>query len=259
MSLIENAAGTLDRQWPREKLIHVPKLSLAVRESAARAMNEPRFQSAGGSKINTQFAIPLVPVSPSAAPRWKTPLVALCSVCIGALLMYAWVGGEKLEGAKTIEAKSAAVGAQPIATNSGTDVSSATAPFAAAVMAPSDTRADAALVVGQWATAWSQRDVERYLGLYAQEFAPPDNLTRDAWQQKRRERILGKQRIVVAIDDLSVEMLEGNRAIARFAQTYEADKYRELRAPKTLILALEDNAWRIAAEINSRDATAQKR
>lgn len=241
MSLIENAAGTLDRQWPREKVIHVPKLSLAVRESAARAMNEPRFQSVGGGKVNSQFAIPLEPVSPSAAPRWKTPLLALVSMCIGALLMYAWVGTPSPAADRTANAIAP------------------TPPPAAAVSAPPDTRADAALVVGQWATAWSRRDVERYLGLYARQFAPPDNLTREVWQEKRRERILGKQRILVTIDDLNVEMLEDNRAIARFAQTYEADKYREVRVPKTLVLAFEDNAWRIASEITSREASLQRR
>ena len=240
MSLIENAAGTLDRQWPREKVIHVPKLSRAVRESAARTMNEPRFQSAVGSKVNSQFAIPLEPVSASTAPRWKTPLVALVSVCIGALLMYAWVGASSTPADRTA------------------DVIAPTLPLAAAVSAPPDTRADAALVVGQWATAWSQRDVERYLGLYGRDFVPPDNLTREVWQEKRRERILGRQRILVTIDDLSVEMLDSNRAIARFAQSYEADKYRESRLPKTLILALEDNAWHIVAEISSREPAAPK-
>jgi ketosteroid isomerase-like protein len=244
MSLIENAATTIDRQWPQHKVIQMPKLSLAVRESAARAMNEPRFQSTGGTRMNTQFATPLEPVSPVTASRGKISLIAFCTMCIGALLMYAWMGTQSVPA----DANASVVAAPPAA-----------APPAAAASAPADTRALAADLIGQWAAAWSRRDVEGYIAFYSKQFVPPENLTREAWQKKRRERILSKQEILVTIDDLNVDMIEGNRAIARFAQTYEADKYRESRAPKTLILAFEDNAWRIAAEINSRDAMAQKR
>lgn len=119
--------------------------------------------------------------------------------------------------------------------------------------APSiDVRGQVAATVRQWAAAWSARDAGRYLGFYAKEFVPPARLSRQAWEDQRRARVLGAQGITVLIEDLSVELLAAERAIVRFAQTYEAGRYRELRTPKVLILAREGDSWRIASETSPR-------
>lgn len=183
-------------------------------------------------------------------------------MCVGALLMYAWMTGQRDDAANALDTLRAEAASPTRLKSTAAAAMLAPAQSASPVTSPVaslDERSQAAAIVAQWAAAWSQRDVERYLGFYAKQFVPPDNQSREAWQEKRRERILGKQRILVTVEELGVELLEGNRAIARFSQTYEADKYREARAGKTLILAREDGAWRIAAEVNSRDTAPQKR
>ena len=258
MTTIESATGRFDRPRRHDKVIQMPRLPQAVRESAARAMNEPRFQTQAASAPAQPVPAfdPHLPAPASTGSR--TSLVAACSMCVGALLMYAWMTGQRNDGANALDTSRAEV-ASPTGLNSTAAAAMVAPAQSAPPVASLDERSQAAAMVAQWAAAWSERDVERYLGFYAKQFVPPDSLSRDAWQEKRRERILGKQRILVTVEDLGIELLEDNRAIARFAQTYEADKYREARAGKTLILAREDGAWRIAAEVNSRETAPQKR
>jgi hypothetical protein len=277
MTLIEHASGKIDELKRAGMVIQLPPVASAVRESAARAMNEPRFQAHASESPD---ANPPMPPAAAATPhvdvtnRTKDVLVAIGSMGLGALMMYAYLGSQR-DGREAPDlAKAVLPVSAPAA--AATATASAISPLSASIAVPTasnsaapapaapasaivDLRAEAESLVRQWAQAWSQRDVDRYLGFYGAHFAPPDNLSRDAWEDRRRQRILGKQKIFVAIDDLRVEMMDGNRAIARFAQTYEADQYRESRATKVLLLAREDNAWRITGEIIPRGAGVQKR
>lgn len=269
MTTIENAVGKFGRPWQLDKAIRVEKLSPMVRECAARAMSEPRFLA--NATHGTDMHIPInaanptnlianracSPHMPMLSPQTtqlKTPILIVGALCTIAVVICAWMAGHRNDSVIVTEApRTESLAPKPI---------SYAAEFstpAVRAMASVDERAIAAATITQWAAAWSARDVERYLGFYAKDFTPPDNIAREAWQEKRRDRILGKQHISVTIDDLGVEMLGDNRAIARFAQNYEADKYREVRAPKTLVLTREAGEWRIADEINLRLVSPQKR
>jgi hypothetical protein len=118
-------------------------------------------------------------------------------------------------------------------------------------------RAEIEASVRDWAAAWSGRDVERYLGFYATQFVPAKGSSRSDWEAERRQRILGKQRIAVVVDDLAVQMLDDQRAKVTFAQSYEADQYRESRVPKTLVLVRESDSWRIEFEVSANKAEAK--
>ena len=109
--------------------------------------------------------------------------------------------------------------------------------------------AEARTLVRQWARAWSDRDVERYLGFYADNFTPDKGVARGAWESGRRKRLQSPLPISVAVRDLRIEAAGGDRAIARFAQDYAAGGYRESGTPKILLLTRHTDGWRIVAEL----------
>lgn len=109
--------------------------------------------------------------------------------------------------------------------------------------------AEARTLVQQWARAWSDRDVERYLGFYADNFTPDKGVARGAWESSRRKRLQSPLPISVAVRDLRIEAAGGDRAIARFAQDFAAGAYRESGTPKILLLTRHSDGWRIVAEL----------
>ncbi|MEP6790307.1 MAG: tetratricopeptide repeat protein [Ramlibacter sp.] len=128
------------------------------------------------------------------------------------------------------------------------------APAAApAVPAPSPATANAGgatreveTAVHAWASAWASKDMGGYLGAYGKEFDPPGNTTRKAWEEERRARIVGKSRITVRLSDVSVSV-NGNRATAKFKQTYSADTLN-VSSRKTLELVKAGDRWLIVRE-----------
>ena len=102
--------------------------------------------------------------------------------------------------------------------------------------------------IGEWARAWSARDAGRYLAFYSAGFLPDHGISRAAWENQRRQRLQAPRSITVAIRDLRLEPVSENRVIARFAQDYAADRYRETGTLKIMLLVREATGWRIAAE-----------
>lgn len=254
MNLIQNVSGKVDLFKQGGAKLQMPLLNAVVRERAAYAMNEPRFREISTGRNASPSMAPIVDsLHARIVRRLQFILVALCALCAGALITFVYLGGHRDAGLNTTELKP--IEQLSFSRNASRD---------AEVMSPTqgvvpeiDVRTEAAELVEKWAAAWSKRDVDRYLKFYSKSFVPPDNNSLEAWEQTRRNRILGKRHISVTIRDLNVELLDDNRAIAQFAQTYAADNYRESPATKVLILAREGNAWRIAAEMNSRDAASQ--
>jgi ketosteroid isomerase-like protein len=118
----------------------------------------------------------------------------------------------------------------------------AAAPVAASATASKDVEA----AVRAWATAWAAKDLNGYLGAYGKEFDPPGNQSRQAWEQERRSRIMGKSKIAVQISDLNVSVT-GNKAVARFRQAYSADALN-VTSRKTLELVRSGDRWTIVRE-----------
>jgi hypothetical protein len=254
MSLVERATGKIDVHRRVDATLTMPLLKAAIRERAAFVMNEPRFREFSSERSASPSVAPIFD-SPqtSATPQLRSILVALCSMGLGAIVTFTYLGGHRDVSPSFATSRSIEQVSMP-----GNASRDTLAILPMPVIVPAiDARAEAIELVGQWAAAWSQRNVERYLNFYSKSFVPPDNNSLEAWEDKRRARILGKRRISVMISDLGVELLDDNRAIARFAQTYEADNYRETRTTKFLILAREGNEWRIAAEMNPHEASLQ--
>ena len=172
-------------------------------------------------------------VNPSAAkPATTTPVVAVAAPAATAPAVAAPVA--------TVPAVKAAapvvVAAAPVVT--------APAPVAAAATANADK--DIEQAVRAWATAWSSKDMNGYLGAYAKDFATPKNQARKTWEEERRDRIIGKSRISVKVSDI-VTKTNGNNATVKFRQDYAADALAT-SSRKTLELHKVGDRWLISKE-----------
>jgi len=99
--------------------------------------------------------------------------------------------------------------------------------------------------VKDWASAWSARDVQRYLGFYSAAFKP-EGIQDKNWKTLRTQR-LNKASINVQISDLRVQETASNACTANFQQSYRSSDFNDNSA-KTLSLRKEDKVWRIVAE-----------
>jgi tetratricopeptide (TPR) repeat protein len=152
------------------------------------------------------------------------------------------------------------VAATPAVVAPATPAVKPTAPVAAAPAAPATVPASAPVLpaavassdkdieqaVRAWATAWSTKDMNAYLGSYAKNFDTPKNLPRKAWEEERRDRIMGKSRISVKVSDITTKS-NGNNATVKFRQTYDADAL-STSSRKTLELNKVGDRWLIAKE-----------
>ena len=107
-------------------------------------------------------------------------------------------------------------------------------------------QADVRNAVLAWAKAWSQKDMNRYLGAYASSFTPPDKMARAKWENDRRARIVSKKSINVDVNNLKIDIV-GNKAFARFQQIYESDNFTG-NSHKTLEMIKQGDRWQITRE-----------
>ncbi len=104
---------------------------------------------------------------------------------------------------------------------------------------------DVEAAVRDWASAWSRKDMDDYLAAYAKDFNGGGK-NRKAWEQERRDRIVGKRNISVKISDLDVKVT-GNKATAKFRQDYKADSLN-ISSGKRLELVRNGGNWVIVKE-----------
>ncbi|MDO9114736.1 MAG: tetratricopeptide repeat protein [Polaromonas sp.] len=133
-----------------------------------------------------------------------------------------------------------------------------TAPAPAAPSAPASSPAPAAATpvsaaekevenaVRAWASAWAGKDMSAYLAAYAKDFDTPGNQSRKAWEEERRNRIVGKSKISVKITNLAVDV-KGSKATAKFRQDYSADALN-ISSRKTLDMTKAGERWLIVRE-----------
>lgn len=123
------------------------------------------------------------------------------------------------------------------------------APTPAPTPAPAEPKSDARereveAAVREWAAAWSAKDVDAYFAAYTRSF--DGGKTRKAWEQERRDRIVGKRSISVKLSDVNVTV-NGDKATARFRQEYKADSL-DISSGKRLDLVRSGGNWLIVKE-----------
>lgn len=95
-----------------------------------------------------------------------------------------------------------------------------------------------------WASAWSKKDLDSYFAAYAKDFNP--GKPRKAWEQDRRDRIMGKRSISVKVSGIKVD-INGNKAAVRFHQDYQADSLN-ISSGKRVEFVRSGNTWLIVKE-----------
>ena len=122
----------------------------------------------------------------------------------------------------------------------------ATQPAPPAPVATGGAEKEVTAAIRAWADAWSEKDVDAYLGSYGANFDTPGSQSRTAWEADRRARIVGKSRISVKLSNLSVTV-QGSKAVAKFKQDYSANSLN-VSSRKTLDLAKVGERWVIVKE-----------
>ncbi|TFZ00382.1 tetratricopeptide repeat protein [Ramlibacter henchirensis] len=148
--------------------------------------------------------------------------------------------------AATTPAAPAAAAPAPAPTTVAKAPAAAPSPSPAAPAAAGTASKEVEAAVNAWARAWSTKDMAAYLGSYGKEFDPPGSQSRKAWEEERRDRIVGKSRISVRVSDIAVNV-EGDKATARFRQAYSADALN-VTGRKTLELQKVEGRWLIVRE-----------
>jgi ketosteroid isomerase-like protein len=105
---------------------------------------------------------------------------------------------------------------------------------------------DVEAAVANWAKAWAAQDMKAYLGSYGKEFDPPGKMSRSDWESERRQRIVGKSKISVKVERLSVEV-NGDTAVAKFQQSYKSGSFA-VSSRKQLDFVKAADRWLIVRE-----------
>jgi len=103
--------------------------------------------------------------------------------------------------------------------------------------------------VNKWAHAWSNKNLDQYLASYGASFKPAKGLSRQVWEQQRKERITKPAKISVEVSGLKIES-DDSTAKAKFKQSYRADG-TPIRTSKTLLMKRDGDNWYIVEEIAS--------
>ncbi|MBX2868499.1 MAG: hypothetical protein KTR18_07465 [Acidiferrobacterales bacterium] len=101
--------------------------------------------------------------------------------------------------------------------------------------------------VKSWASAWSDRDVDRYLSHYSAGFTPRNNLSIEEWKKQRYGRLRWREFIIVKPSRYRIE-LNDNVATVNFNQYYKSERFEDT-IRKTLKLKKENGQWRITHEL----------
>ncbi|UCD32673.1 MAG: nuclear transport factor 2 family protein, partial [Desulfobacterales bacterium] len=99
--------------------------------------------------------------------------------------------------------------------------------------------------VHAWAHAWQSQNLTRYMSFYSPAFRSGELGYKD-WLNKKAQLFQKPVTIRVEISDLWV-FIEGNRATARFVQSYQGPNITDT-GEKTLLLINTNDKWMIISE-----------
>lgn len=97
-----------------------------------------------------------------------------------------------------------------------------------------------------WARVWSAQDVNGYLAMYSDDFAPDDGSSRASWASQRRERVSAPASIDISLSDTKIEW-RGEQALVTFTQRYKSNTYQD-EERKALLLNETAQGWKILRE-----------
>ncbi|MCH6565030.1 MAG: tetratricopeptide repeat protein [Proteobacteria bacterium] len=98
-----------------------------------------------------------------------------------------------------------------------------------------------------WAKAWSEKDLDAYLGYYSNEHKL-DYPTHRAWVEHRKKRILRPGFIRIEVGNFQIRAQSANRATIDFEQSFNSLGYSD-RVIKRLRLNRINSKWKITDEM----------
>lgn len=110
-----------------------------------------------------------------------------------------------------------------------------------------DSKEDVLKAMHEWSAAWASKKMNKYLAMYAKNFETPDNLTRNQWEQQRRERIVKPQAIIISISNPKVELIDDTHATVSFIQSYRSGSLKSTTR-KMLEMIKTSGSWQIQSE-----------
>ncbi|MEJ7138419.1 tetratricopeptide repeat protein [Amphibiibacter pelophylacis] len=105
--------------------------------------------------------------------------------------------------------------------------------------------ADVEAALKAWAQAWADKNMSAYLGAYTPDFRGSYS-SRAAWEKDRRDRIVGKKNISVALSGFSTR-INGSEAQVSFTQQYRAPGLNST-SRKSIRMQQQGGRWLISDE-----------
>lgn len=100
----------------------------------------------------------------------------------------------------------------------------------------------------EWAQAWSNRDVSRYVDFYSNNYSPQPSMSHIDWLKDRQVKIEGKAFISVTVSNIKQKIINaGQQAEVTFQQVYLSNSVND-QLTKRLIFAKEKGVWKIIKE-----------
>ena len=103
--------------------------------------------------------------------------------------------------------------------------------------------------VDEWLQAWQSQNLEAYFALYHSRFEPRYQDSVAQWR-RNRQRVIGNAAwIELELTDYQVVEADAESTEVQFWLGYQSGSYQD-RTLKKLVLARENNRWRIIEEVN---------
>ena len=100
-------------------------------------------------------------------------------------------------------------------------------------------------LVKNWRNAWQEKNIERYIALYSNNFIC-DGMDKQQWRQYKNKLNRRYSRIDVNVENLNIFMHQ-DYAVAVFIQQYKSNMFKS-RGIKRLYLVPENDTWKIIDE-----------
>ena len=101
-------------------------------------------------------------------------------------------------------------------------------------------------IVQSWASAWSDKDFNRYIAHYGPQYEPRHEQSFEDWHSERRTRLAKPGKIQVTITNLKIISSPWSPRI-QFDQIYESDNYSD-KTRKEMSFSQDGSLWKIRSE-----------
>ena len=85
----------------------------------------------------------------------------------------------------------------------------------------------------QWASHWSEQDIDAYLSHYSDKFVSDTGMNIDEWSAHRAEPLAKPTWVQVMLLDIQLDIVSDSLVRAEFTQNYSASNYQDVSS-KTL-------------------------